>query len=434
MGLLSRLDMALRGSSNPTPRVEPQIASPQSARVERVQAYHTGAMFGDFGDPALGAYLRGGAATASGITVSVETAMRNPSVFRSVSLLSSSIAMLPLHLFHSGADRRKATEHPLFRVLHRRANGWQTAYEFRQLMQSWVLVHGDAVALKIMRGHEILGLAPMNPDRVTISQDDDWSMRYEYQPPTGGKRTFRAQDVFHLRGFSLDGIRGRPLVRQAAEAIGLALQTERAAARLFEKGMLVGGALKMPQNKKLSPEAYDRLVASMADREGAENAHRWLVLEEGLEAEAFPSTGRDAQHVEQRRFQIEEIARVFGVPRPLLMVDDTSWGTGIDVLGQLFVRYGLNPWFTVWEEAIARDLLRDDEQDRLYAKYNAGALLRGSMKEQGEFFAKALGAGGHYPWMVPGEVRDLSDLAERDDLPQPMGARKETGDDTARDA
>lgn len=434
MGLLSRLDMALRGSGSPAPRIEPQIAAPQSARVERVQAYHTGALFGDFGDPALGAYLRGGAATASGITVSVETAMRNPAVFRSVSLLSSSIAMLPLHLFHSGSDRRKATEHPLFRVLHRRANGWQTAYEFRQLMQSWTLVHGDAVALKIMRGRETIGLAPMNPDRLTISQDDDWSMRYVYQPPQGGKRTFQAKDVFHLRGFSLDGVRGRSLVRQAAEAIGLALQTERAAARLFEKGMLVGGALKMPQNKKLSPEAYDRLVASMADREGAENAHRWLVLEEGLEAEAFPSTGRDAQHVEQRRFQIEEIARVFGVPRPLLMVDDTSWGTGIDVLGQLFVRYGLNPWFTVWEEAIARDLLRDDEQERFYAKYNAGALLRGSMKEQGEFFAKALGAGGHYPWMVPGEVRDLSDMPERDDLPQPMGARKETGDDTARDA
>lgn len=434
MGLLSRLDIALRGAPEPAPRVEPQVTLPQSTKAGRVQAYTSGALFSDFGDPALAGYLRGGAITASGITVSVETAMRNPSVFRSVSLLSSSIAMLPLHLFHSGDDRRKASDHPLFRVLHRRANGWQTAFEFRQLLQSWALVHGDAVALKIRRGREVIGLAPMAPDRLTISQDDDWSMRYEYKPAKGGKRTFRAEDVFHLRGFSLDGIRGRSLVRQAAEAIGLALQTERAAARLFEKGMLVGGALAMPDNKKLSQEAYDRLVASMADREGADNAHRWLVLEEGLKAEAFPSTGRDAQHVEQRRFQIEEIARVFGVPRPLLMIDDTSWGSGIDVLGQLFVRYGLNPWFTAWEEAISRDLLRDDEEGKFYAKFNAGALLRGSMKEQGEFFAKALGAGGHHPWMHPEEVRDLSELAARNDLPQPMGARKETGDDPARNA
>ena len=126
---------------------------------------------------------------------------------------------------------------------------------------------------------------------------------------------------------------------------------------------------------------------------------------------------------------------MFGVPRPLLMVDDTSWGSGIDVLGQLFVRYGLNPWFTAWEESIQRDLLRDDEQDKFYAKFNAGALLRGSMKDQADFFAKALGSGGHYPWMHPEEVRDLSELRARDDLPAPIGgARKEAGDDPARNA
>lgn len=426
MGILGRL-FGAGASAAPAPTPEPSGG--------RVMAYDSGALFRDLGDPALGAFLRGGTGTASGITVSVETAMRNSSVFRSVSLLASSIAMLPLHLYRAGPERDKASDHPLFKVLYRRTNGWQTAYEFRSLMQAWALLHGDAVAFKIMRGRDVIGLAPIDPGRLTISQNDDWSMRYEYQPLKGAKRVFGAAEVFHLRGFSLDGIRGRSLVRQAAEAIGLALQTEQAAARLFSKGMLVGGALKMPENRKLSPEAYDRLLASMADREGAENAHRWILLEEGLAAEQFQATAQNAQHVEQRRFQIEEIARVFGVPRPLLMVDDTSWGTGIDVLGQLFVRYGLNPWFKAWEESIQRDLLRDDEQEKFYAKFNAGALLRGSMKDQADFFAKALGAGGHYPWMHPEEVRDLSELGARDDLPAPMGAaRKEAGDDPARNA
>lgn len=426
MGLFTRLFGAGAGPAS----------SPETEGAGgRVLAYNGGSHFRDFDDPALGAFLRGGTGTASGINVSVEVAMRNSAVFRSVSLLSSSIAMLPLHLYRAGSERQKASDHPLFKVLYRRANTWQTAYEFRSLMQSWALLHGDAVAFKIMRGRDVIGLAPIDPSRLTISQNDDWTMRYEYQPPKGARRVFGAPEVFHLRGFSLDGIRGRSLVRQAAEAIGLALQTEQAAARLFSKGMLVGGALKMPEHRKLSPEAYDRLIASMAEREGAENAHRWILLEEGLDAEQFQATAENAQHIEQRKFQIEEIARVFGVPRPLLMVDDTSWGSGIDVLGQLFVRYGLNPWFTAWEESIQRDLLRDDEQDKFYAKFNAGALLRGSMKDQADFFAKALGSGGHYPWMHPEEVRDLSELCARDDLPAPIGgARKEAGDDPARNA
>ena len=404
----------------------PAAASSRGANVAPggVQAFDL-AMFSDFGDPAMVSFLRGGNATASGVTVSVEQAMRNTAVFRSVTLLASSVAMLPLHLYRTGALRQKASDHPLFSVLYRRPNRWQTAFEFRSLMQSWALLYGDAVALKVMRGREIAGLAPIAPSRLNIVQNDDLSIRYEYQPPSGERRVFNATEVFHIRGYSLDGIRGRSLVRQAAEAIGLALQAERAAARLFAKGMMVGGALSLPENKKLSAEAYDRLQASMAEREGADNAHRWMILEEGMKAEAFTNTGRDSQHVEQRKLQIEEIARVFGVPRPLLMVDDTSWGTGIDVLGQLFVRYGLNPWFTAWEQAIARDLLTEREQDQLYARFNAGALLRGSMKDQADFFAKALGAGGHHPWMHPDEVRDLSELGARDDLPTAMGSTKQ---------
>lgn len=433
MGLIGRLSDRLFGGLDPASAAS--TAPPQAGLTGGVQALGSGYAFSGLDDPYLLPFLRGAGATASGATVTVETAMRNTAVFRSVSLLAFSIAMLPLHLFRAGDAREKASAHPLFRVLYRKPNGWQTAFEFRSLMQAWVLLHGDAVAMKIKRGPQVIGLAPMSPSRLTIRQDDDWSMRYEYQPVHGAKRVFGADDVFHIRGFSLDGIRGRSLVMQAAEAIGVALQAERAAARLFEKGMMVGGALAMPANKKLSVEAYERLRASMQEHEGADAAGQWLITEEGMEAKPFNSTAQNSQHVEQRRMQIEEIARVFGVPRPLLMVDDTSWGTGIDVLGQLFVRYGLNPWFKAWEEAIARDLLNDREQDQYYAKFNAGALLRGSMKDQAEFFARALGAGGHHPWMHQDEVRDLMDMGARDDLPAASGAAKqESNDDPARNA
>ena len=138
---------------------------------------------------------------------------------------------------------------------------------------------------------------------------------------------------------------------------------------------------------------------------------------------AGATTGKDAQALEQRSMQIEEIGRAFGVPRPLLGMDDTSWGSGIDVLGQFFVMYGLNPWFEAWQQAIERDLLTDAEAEIYQAKFNPAALLRGSMQAQSDFFAKALGSGGHTPWTNAAEVRDALDMVAIDpkQLPAAMG-------------
>lgn len=276
--------------------------------------------------------------TESGASVTTTTAMKNTTVFRCVSLIAYTIGMLPLHLFEAGDEKAKAETHPLYRLLMVQPNDWQSAFDFKSLMQMRALVEGDAFALIVRSMGRPIRLVPLANAMVSVHQNDDWSVEYHYQPMRGAKRIFRAGEILHLRGLSTDGLRGMSLVRQAAEAIGLALQTERAAARLFRNGMLVGGALK--HSGKLSPEAYERLKASMAEREGAEQAHKWLILEEDMDAKPFGQSGRDNQHLETRQHQIEEIARVFGVPRPLLMVDDTSWGSGIDVLGQFFVRYG----------------------------------------------------------------------------------------------
>lgn len=416
-------------------RREDATPAPAQPAAARVQAMNESMLIGDLTDPYLAEFLRAGMASASGAVVTPESALKNTAVFRCVSLLSYAMAMLPLHLYRQGEAREKATDHPLFRVLHRKPNGWQTAFEFRQLMQSWALIHGNAYAAKVRRGDQVIALLPMDPRRMLVEQRDDLTVRYKFSGKNGGVRDLAADEVFHLRGFTLDGLCGRSLVRQAAEAIGIALQAERAAARLFQKGMLVGGALQMPQNKKLSNEAYDRLVASMSDHQGAENSNGWMILEEGLEAKPFEATAKDSQHLEMRGHQVEEISRVFGVPRPLLMINDTSWGSGIDVLGQLFVRYGLSPWFEAWEQAISRCLLSDREQDEFYAKFNAAALLRGSMKDQAEFFSRGLSVNNQQPWLHVDEVRDWMDLPLRDDLAQPVkSAAKETTDDAARRA
>lgn len=393
----------------------PQAVSPSSARAMAGDA----AAFTGLDDPALYEFLRNGfgTQTESGATVTVKSAMKNTTVIRCVSLISFSIGMLPLHLKRKDG-KGNATDHPLFRLLHRRPNPWQTSFEFRSLMEQRALQHGGAFARKIYSGNKLLYLIPMDPARTTPRQRNDWSLEYRFDRGQGEPLILPQREVFHLRyGLSEDGINGISLVKQAAEAIGLALQAEKAAARLFRNGLIVGGALTHKGN--LSQEAYDRLKESMNEDSGADGAHKWKILEEGMELKPSSQSNKDSQAIENRKHQVEEVARPFGVPRPLLAMDDTSWGSGIDVLGQLFVRYSLNPWFEAWQQAIERDLLTEAEADEFEAKFNPGALLRGSMKDQAEFFAKALGSGGHQPWMEWQEVRDVMDLPALDQAPPP---------------
>ncbi|HEV7285331.1 MAG TPA: phage portal protein [Kaistia sp.] len=365
-------------------------------------------------DPRLVEFLRfGGDVSATGITVNVERALKNTAMFRAVSLISYSIGMLPLQLIDE-ATKEKATTHPLYRVLHRRPNGWQSAFDFRTLMQLRALVKGNAYALVVRSADvrtgkkKVLQLVPLDPDRVQVKQLDDWSVVYDYQPKTGAMRRYQQADILHLRGLSVDGLNGLSVVKQAAEAIGLALAAELAAGRLFKNGTFVGGALTHPG--KLSEPAFERLKGSLAEKEGAENAGKNFILEEGMKYETLSTTARDAQLADIRKMQVEEIGRATGVPRPLLMVDDTSWGSGIEALGRFFVQFALGPWFEAWQQAGERTLLTDDEHDRFSIKFNPAALLRGSMKDQADYFAKALGSGGAPAWMKANEVRDTLDM------------------------
>lgn len=388
---------------------------PVANKRSRPQA--SGQVFESMDDPALLEYIRSGGAgseTSSGAYVTANSALTNMAVLRCVTLISNAVGMLPLHLFEAGDDRRKATEHPLHKVLHKTPNNWQTPMRFKRLMQMRALSKGAGYAAVTRSRGMVTGLIPLDTHKVKPRQRNDWSVEYVYTPEHGKKTIIQPEDMLCIPDLDEDGVTGMSRVNLAKEAIGLALQAEQAAAKLFKNGMMVGGSLET--DVKLSDNAYNRLRDSMQDQHtGSENAQRWMILEEGLKASKLAQTGRDSQHLENRNHQIEEVARAFGVPRPLLMMDDTSWGSGIEQLGIFFVQYALAPWFTTWEEEISRVLLTERERDRYYAKFNERALLRGTLSDQSEFFAKALGSGGHEPWMTPNEVRDLSELPRRDD-------------------
>jgi len=377
-------------------------------------------------DPRLLEYIRSGQLGISDFGHA--RSLRNMAVLRCVTLISEAIGTLPLNLIGSDDRKQIQADSPAHRLLKYKPNNWQTPYEFKSLVQLHALLDGQGFARVIWSGDRPVRLVPMRRGSVMVRQTDTWEMEYDYTTPTGAMVTLSARDVFHLRDISLDGINGVSRIALASGALDLAAAAERAAYRTFRTGLMAGGALKFKD--AISEETYRRVREQLDDFGGAENAGRWLIAEEGAEPLKFANTATDAQQIENRNHQIEEVARQFGVPRPLLMMDDTSWGSGIEQLAIFFVQYALSHWFTAWEQAAARSLLPESLLGRVQFRFNEGALLRGTLNDQANFFARALGAGGHAPWMSQNEVRALTDLPKSDDpltdqLRNPMTQKRE---------
>ncbi len=370
----------------------------------------SGAMFTGLDDLRLLEYMRGGS------SVTVEAAYKNSTVFRCVDIISGTIGALPLYVRRKAEDGGISdhVKHPLYSVLIHRPNSWQTPFQFKSLMQSWALVYGNAYAVIARAAGRVVSISPVHPSRVTVDQNADFTLKYRISQKGGAFVDLPAADVLHVRGPSDDGITGLSRVKMAAEVIEALAKARTASARVFDNGMMVGGNLSHPA--KLSAEAYERLKASMEDRlAGVNNAGKWIITEEGMDAKPFANTARDSQLVEVRAADVEEIGRVFGVPRPLLGVDDTSWGSGIEQLAILFVRFGLAPWFKAWEEAIQATCLSRSEWGVVYVDFDERELLRGTIKDQFDAYAKASGAGGHRPWMEANEIRDVLGMGPHTD-------------------
>jgi HK97 family phage portal protein len=369
------------------------------------------ATFNGFTDPAFLEYVRNG-----GSSITIEGALKNSTVLRCIDLIAGAIGALPLVIQRKDAvgEVRPATDHPLHNLFMYRPNPFQTAFEFKQLMQARLLAKGNAFGRIVMTGNRVSSILPITGP-VEVVENWDGTLTYRVQQrQNSAQLTLRQEEVFHLRSLSLDGVEGLSRVEMAAGIINTALAAQTAAERIFEQGIMAGGWLK--HKGQLSPETQSKMRAQVQEyMAGVKNAGKWLVLEEGMEAAPIQTTAEQSQLAETRAAQVEEIGRVFGVPRPLLFVDDTSWGSGIEQLAILFVRFGLAPWFKCWEDAITRSLLTPAEWGRIVPDFDERELLRGTLKDQGEFFAKASGAGGHRPWMETNEIRALSGLGPHKD-------------------
>ncbi|MDF4005311.1 phage portal protein [Luteibacter sp. PPL552] len=388
-----------------------------------------GQQFSSLNDPALLEYIRNGESAGH-----APDALKNMATLRCVSLISQMIGMLPMNLLSNDDQKTYASDHPAYGLLKRKPNSWQTPFEFKSTLQLSVLEEGNGYARVIWSAGRPIALIPLDAKAVKPRLTATFDMVYDYTRPDGGVVTLSSREVFHVRDLSQDSVVGMSRMRLAKGALELARQAELAAERLLRTGVMAGGAIEVPN--ALSDTAYKRMRDSLdSNYAGAENAGKWMLLEEGAKGNRFGSSASDAQHIENRNAQIEEVARAWGVPRPLLMMDDTSWGSGIKELNKFFVSYGLAPWFVAWEQAAARVLLTDAEMDSYVFKFNAAALLRGTPEEQADYLAKSLGAGGSAPWQTQNEARKWVDLPlskdpQADLLRNPM-TQSRTGNEPA---
>jgi len=366
----------------------------------------------DLGNPEHVMFLRG-QMSAAGVAVTEAGAMRIAAAWRCVHLISGTAGNMPFSLMErvSDRERRPASGHPSHQLVSIRPNGWQTPQDFKRTLTAHVALRGNGYGLKITSMGRVIEVWPVHPDRMRPVQLADMSIIYRYTRNNGSTIDLPQSDVFHLRGLSLDGVVGLGALEYARTTMGLALQTQNTAARMFKQGNLAGGALKTPM--KLSPEVFDRLKASLDEKHsGAENAHKWMILEEGLDVANIAMSAADMQFLEERKFERSDIAMFFGVP-PFMIGDtekSTSWGAGIEQQKDGYVSFTAEDYLTAWEEAGRRDLLSPADALKFYFRFNRASLVRGDIKTRWAAHVQAL------QWGVysPNEIRELEDRNPRE--------------------
>ncbi|HMR01754.1 MAG TPA: phage portal protein [Candidatus Competibacter phosphatis] len=345
--------------------------------------------------------------TYAGPAVTEESALTFSAVYACVRILSESVAMLPLFTYRRLANggKEKATDTAIYNLLHRTPNPEMTSFEFRETLIAHVATWGNGYAeIEWSNSGQPLALWPLNPARMQVSRRAG-NLVYLYELPNGQAVTLPAYRVHHLRGLSGNGVVGYSPIRLAMQSIGVGLALEEYGARFFGNGARPGGVLKHPG--VLSDGAYKRLKDSWAaESEGLSNAHRLKILEEGLDYQSIGIPPEEAQFLESKKFQVNEIARWFRIPPHMLADLERATFSNIEEQGLEFVIYTLGPWLTRHEQAIERDLLTEAERQTLFVEYLVNGLLRGNISSRFQAYQLALQGG----WMNPNEVRTLENM------------------------
>ncbi|MDI9551700.1 MAG: phage portal protein [Bacteroidota bacterium] len=352
--------------------------------------------------------------SASGKLVNERSAMQMSAVYACVRVLSEAVASMPLHFYryNDTGGKEKAIGHPLYTILHDEPNPEMTAFSFRETLMTHLLLYGNGYAqiLRDRRG-QVVGLYPLMPDRMLVDRNERGQIFYQYRRSVSDAYTMKKdatvilmpEEMFHVPGLGFDGLVGYSPIAMAKQAIGMGLACEEYGASFYHNGAQPGGVLLHPGTVK-NPE---RIRESWnAIYQGAGNAHKIAILEENMQYKPITINPQEAQFLETRKFQIEEIARIFRVPLHLVGDLDKSSYSNIEQQSLEFVKYTLSPWIVRWEQAIHRSLLLPSEKQQYFARFNVEGLLRGDYQSRMNGYAVARQNG----WMSTNDIRELENL------------------------
>ena len=349
----------------------------------------------------------------SGKNVNERSAMQMTAVYACVRILSEAVAGLPLHLYRYNKDggKEKALDHPLYGLLHDEPNPEMTSFVFRETLMTHLLLWGNAYAQIIRNGKgEILALYPLMPNRMQVDRNEKGQLVYTYTRSKDDANAkdcspvvLRPDDVLHIPGLGFDGLVGYSPIAMAKNAIGMAIACEEFGAKFFANGASPSGVLEHPGILKDPDKVRNSWNAAYG---GSSNANKVAVLEEGMKYTPISISPNEAQFLETRKFQINEIARIFRVPPHMVGDLDKSSFSNIEQQSLEFVKYTLDPWVIRWEQSLSRALFSKDEKRTFFFKFNVEGLLRGDYQSRMNGYA----VGRQNGWMSANDIRELENL------------------------
>lgn len=359
--------------------------------------------------------------STAGKRVNERSAMQMTAVYSCVRILSEAVASLPVHIYryNDSGGKEKALDHPLYFLLHDEPNPEMTSFAFRETLMTHLLLWGNAYAQIIRNGKgEIIGLYPLMPDRMTVDRDDKGRLYYEYQLSSDDAHTMKGstvilqpKDVLHIPGLGFDGLVGYSPIAMAKNAIGLAIAAEEYGSKFYANGAAPSGVLEHPGTLKDPSKVRESWTQTFG---GSSNANKVAVLEEGMKYTPISISPNEAQFLETRKFQINEIARIFRVPPHMVGDLEKSSFSNIEQQSLEFVKYTLDPWVSRWEQNMMRSLLAEEEKPTYFIKFNVDGLLRGDYQSRMNGYA----IGRQNGWMSANDIRELENL---DRIPEELG-------------
>ena len=368
------------------------------------------------------AFYLGG--SSAGKMVNERSAMQMTAVYSCVRILAEAVASLPLHFYKytGNGSKEKAIENPLYHLLHDEPNPEMSSFIFRETLMTHLLLWGNAYAQIIRNGKgEVVALYPLMPNKMQVDRDENGVIYYIYQRSTDEAKTMegstvylKKEDVLHIPGLGFDGLVGYSPIAMAKNAIGLAIATEEYGAKFFANGAAPSGVLEHPGTIKDPSRLRENWNSTFG---GSANSGKVAVLEEGMKYTPISISPEQAQFLETRKFQIDEIARIFRVPPHMVGDLDKSSFSNIEQQSLEFVTYTLDPWLVRWEQSLCRCLLSKEQKKEYFFKFNVDGLLRGDYQSRMNGYAIGIQNG----FMSPNDIRELENM---DLIPDELGGNK----------